>query len=338
VPRHLVPRLVAAVVAAIGVLLLASGALLARSGGSEQNAVARLTAGSVPVVTTVPGMLTLNGTRVRVQADAANGSSPVFLGVARTVDAQAYLGQVARQEVTGTDSGGLTSVRRGSEPSLPDPAGVDIWAVSVRGQGSAALTWPGEPGSWRLVVATDGRAPAPRSLSLTWNHPPGGSAAPALIAVGLLLIVGGLVTLVVQWSRRSAQRDDEPTDYPYGEAEGRAGEGAAAEDGATTVLRRVPAGHGDRAAPGTAAPGTAAPGTAAPGTAASDQATTLLRRVPAGPEDGATTDQATDEAGAPGLGDDDTTLLRRTPDADPPLRRPRSRRSRLRPPGAGGGR
>lgn len=297
-PRHLVPRLVAALVALVGVLLLISGVLMARSGGSEQRVVARLSTASVPVVVTAPGMLTLDGSRVQVQVGAANASTPVFLGIGRATDVSAYLGEVARQEVTGMDGDRLLSARRGSQQSLPDPAGVDIWAVSVRGKGAAALVWPGEPGSWRLVVATDGAAAAPRSLALSWTHPPGGSAAPALIAVGLLLLVGGLVTLLVQWSRRGLQRDDEPAGYPYDDegVPGRRREPAA--DEATTVLRRVPA---------------------------VDEATTLLRRVPAtGPPGSSDGSEAESEAGM----DQATTLLRRVPDADPLLRRPRSRGSK----------
>src|SRR6185437_7261839 len=99
---------------------------------------------------------------------------------------------------TGWDGdGALLVTRHGGRATLPDPNGVDVWVASVSAPGTASLIWPDQPGSWRLVVATDGRAPAP-ALVLTWPRTGGGSAVPALIAVGLMLLVGGLVSLALQ--------------------------------------------------------------------------------------------------------------------------------------------
>ena len=209
-PRRLVPRVVAAAVALVGVLLTGLGALFATSLAPDQEVTARLDgAGDRPVITTQIGVLDLAGPRVRVDARAAD--SPVFLGIGRAKDVEAYLGKVERLDVAGHDDAGrLLADPTGDEASVPDPAGVDVWTVSTRGENAASLVWPDTPGQWRLVVATDGEAKAPASLDLTWTAESGTSFAPALIAVGILLVVGGGVTLAMLWSRASLDRGAPP--------------------------------------------------------------------------------------------------------------------------------
>ena len=200
-PRRLVPRVVAAAVALIGAVLTALGALLATTLAPDQVVTARLDGvGETPVITTQIGLLDLVGPGVRIEARADD--RPVFLGIGRAKDVEAYLGQVERLDVAGHDNQGrLIADRTGDGASLPDPAGVDVWAVSTRGQNVASLVWPDAPGQWRLVAATDGEAAAPTALDLTWTAEQGTSSAPALIAVGILLFVGGGVTLAMLWSR-----------------------------------------------------------------------------------------------------------------------------------------
>jgi hypothetical protein len=210
-PRRLVPRVVAAAVALVGALLTGLGALFATTLAPDQLVTARLDgSGDQPVITTQIGVLDLDGPRVQVQARA--DGSPVFLGIGRAKDVEAYLGKVARLDVAGHDDAGrLLADRVGDDASVPDPAGVDVWTVSTRGQNAASLVWPDTPGQWRLVAATDGKAKAPASLELTWTVETGTSFAPALIAVGILLFVGGGVTLAMLWSRASLDNRPPPS-------------------------------------------------------------------------------------------------------------------------------
>jgi hypothetical protein len=136
-PRRLVPRVVAAAVALVGVLLTGLGALFATTLAPDQEVTARLDgAGDRPVITTQIGVLALAGPRVRIDARAAD--SPVFLGIGRAKDVEAYLGKVERLDVAGhDDAGSLLADENGDEASVPDPAGVDVWTVSTRGQGAA---------------------------------------------------------------------------------------------------------------------------------------------------------------------------------------------------------
>jgi hypothetical protein len=214
-PRRLVPRVVAAAVALVGLALTALGALFATTLAPDQTVTARLDgAGDQPVITSQIGVLDLGGPRVRVEARA--DGSPVFLGIGRAKDVEAYLGNVARLDLAGHDAQGrLLAEEAGDEPELPDPAGVDVWTVSTRTQGTASLVWPDTPGQWRLVAATDGSAKAPAVVDLTWTSEKRTSSAPALIAVGILLVVGGGVTLAMLWSRASLDNRPPPS---YGDS------------------------------------------------------------------------------------------------------------------------
>jgi hypothetical protein len=153
--------------------------------------------GAIPVVDTANGMLDLDGPQVEVRATAAS-REPVFIGIARADDVTAYLADVSRSEITRVAGDGkLTARRVGSAPAVSDPTGADIWVASRTGTGSVALTWPDTPGSWRVVIAGDGSSAAPGQISLTWARAHRANSAPAVITVGvLLLLAGGLAGLV----------------------------------------------------------------------------------------------------------------------------------------------
>jgi hypothetical protein len=214
-PRRLVPRVVAAAVALVGAAVTALGALFATSWAPDQEVTAQIQpTGRQPVITTETGVLDLAGPRVRIDATAPG--QPVFLGIGRAKDVESYLGEVSRVDVDGQDArGNLLARTSAGDASLPDPAGVDVWTVSTRTQNSASLVWPDTPGQWRLVVATDGEAKAP-ALAMTWTAEEQTSVAPALIAVGILLFVGGGVTLAMLVSRRSLHDDGPPATPPGG--------------------------------------------------------------------------------------------------------------------------
>jgi hypothetical protein len=205
--RWPIPKLAAATVALVGGLLVAAGGLQATVFAPSSVSQATLLSPRQSVITTAVGLLGLEGPRVQVDA-TDRSRRPVFIGIGRATDVDAYLAKVDRLEVTGQDGeGGLLTKRVGTEPSLPDPAGVDIWVVSVRGTGTANLAWPDAPGQWRILVATDGSARAPDSLKLTWSGREVQNIAPALIAIGLVLLVGGLITLVMLGSRAGLEGD-----------------------------------------------------------------------------------------------------------------------------------
>jgi len=201
------PKLVAAAIALLGAALVVIGGLQATRFAPSSITRASLSSPGQPVVTTAVGVLGLAGPRVQVDVSDSSRRA-VFIGIGRAADVDAYLGQVSRLQVIGHDGDGTLLTRRaGTQPSLPNPAGVDVWVVSVRGQGTANLAWPDAPGQWRLVVATDGSAAAPDSVRLTWSGREVHSSAPALIAIGLVLAVGGVITILVLASRARLDGD-----------------------------------------------------------------------------------------------------------------------------------
>jgi hypothetical protein len=198
----LLSRLAALLVVAAGIAVLVLGLQRTGAFGGSQALVGRLPRVPQPIVVTAPGMTELAGATVRVRASSSAVSVPVFIGVGRADDVEAYLGDVARAEVTAVEEDTtLRVVARAGTTSLPDPGGVDVWAASVRAAGVATLTWPRTPGPWRLVIATDGRTP-PTAAEFTWSGHSGASPAPALIAVGAVLVAVGIAALLAMRSGR----------------------------------------------------------------------------------------------------------------------------------------
>lgn len=191
------PRLGALAVVAVGVVLLllalAFATVWARPSVTTVHVAGQPGA---PIVDTSAAALALDGPSVHVDVRGPDPTKPVFVGVAREGDVAAYLAGAARTEVTGVDGDHAVTSRVGNDTSLPEPTGVDIWALSSTGNGSAGLTWPQTPGRWRLVTAADGATP-PAAVTITWQRERGASPVPALLAVGLLLVVLGAVGLRV---------------------------------------------------------------------------------------------------------------------------------------------
>jgi hypothetical protein len=202
------PSLIAGLVALAGLALVIVGALQATVLASPAVTEATLSSPSAPVVSTAVGVLGLKGPRLEVTASGDPGK-PVFLGIGRARDVDAYLASAKRQEITGYDGKtALVTRPEGTEATLPDPSVADVWVVSSLDQGKADLVWPDTGGQWRLVAATDGTAPAPAGITLTWSGEERHSTAPVLIAIGVLLLVGGSVTALMLASRARLEREE----------------------------------------------------------------------------------------------------------------------------------
>lgn len=153
------------------------------------------------VVVTEPGVLELAGSPVRIQA-RRDGEGMVLLAIGRDAEVEAYLADVSRTAVTGlTPERELRTQTQGTEPTLPDPAGSDLWTVTASGNGDAELTWADTPGRWRLLAATDGQSPAPVELRLTWPQDTDTPLVVPLALTGGLAIIAGLLLLVVPGRR-----------------------------------------------------------------------------------------------------------------------------------------
>jgi hypothetical protein len=206
---RVLPRVLAALIAVAGVALLAVGGLKATVWAPSDVVVGSLGAHSANFVTAEVGVLSLSGPRLQIQVSGI-GSDPVFVGIGRAADVDAYLGDAAADRIVGLnkDKGRLITRSQGSDTAaVLDPASADVWSVSALGQGSATLTWP-EPasGQWRLVISTDGARVAPRNVTLTWSGTQPSNPAPAWIAVGVVLLVAGVIVSMMLRARSRDRR------------------------------------------------------------------------------------------------------------------------------------
>lgn len=151
------------------------------------------------------------------------GDGKVFVSYGRTADMTAWLadttydhvtlqkGEVVTDEVaasvesgdgTGTDAG--TDTGTGTAATGRDPAGSDLWLDEFQDDG-ALITPLKLPSDMSVLVASDGTAPAPSDISVSWpidNSTPW--AGPLLVLGGLLLAVGVVLWLLgIRHVRRS---------------------------------------------------------------------------------------------------------------------------------------
>jgi hypothetical protein len=121
----------------------------------------------------------------------AHSSRPVFLGIAPTNAANAYLAGVAHAE--GADLAARSAdlqVHPGSAPSSA-PRSQRFWVASTTGAGTQTLSWKVRRGSWRVVVMNaDGTRNVSTDLSI-------GASAPHLLTIGILLLGVGILVLLM---------------------------------------------------------------------------------------------------------------------------------------------
>ncbi|WP_245827955.1 hypothetical protein [Sinomonas mesophila] len=126
------------------------------------------------------------------------------LSAARPDDIEAWVGPAAHNTIDGASEDGrtLTVAHTDGEATSPDPAGADLFAASQSASGTLEYRWElPDDGEWQLLLASDGSAPAPRDVTITW---PSNATTPwgvPLIVVGALAILAA-VALVLLGARR----------------------------------------------------------------------------------------------------------------------------------------
>jgi hypothetical protein len=140
---------------------------------------------------------------IRLRADAHNGK-PLFVGIARSTDVDAYLRRSEYAEITDVDYDPFHASYRahaGAEKPAA-PAEQDIWVAQTHGAGTQTLNWSVKDGTWSVVVMNaDGSAGVDAGVSagakIDWLDTLGWS----LLGFGVLLGAGG-VTMIVLGARR----------------------------------------------------------------------------------------------------------------------------------------
>jgi hypothetical protein len=118
---------------------------------------------------------------------------PVFVGIARTRDVNAYLSSTSRDVVTDVDFSPfrVDYDRQAGKGRPAPPASQRIWAASAQGSRTQTLTWHVADGDWSVVVMNaDGSAGVDA-------HVTAGAKLPWLTAVGWGVLGAGALGLVI---------------------------------------------------------------------------------------------------------------------------------------------
>jgi hypothetical protein len=190
-----------AIVLILGALVLAAGgAVLWQTGNSDGGFISsdthRFDTASHAIVTDgvkvdsdVPRWLVA---RTRIKATSADGK-PVFIGVARKHDVDAYLAGVSRSQIRNLEYSpfAVDYTARGGTAAPAPPASRSIWAASTSGTGDQQLTWRIRSGEWRVVLMNaDGSSGVRADVEVggTINH---------VVPVAIGITVGGLLILLL---------------------------------------------------------------------------------------------------------------------------------------------
>src|SRR5690625_4652890 len=178
----------------------------------------------VNYVISEPGVLNIVNKTVKVRAVAQDGESPVFLGMGRTEDVEAWVAESDHGAITGLptwDSLGYQKIdgvepeaededgeeAAEEEPEAANPADSDMWVEQVNGVGELTYTWEEVPGQWSMIVATDGASPAPM-VEFTWEREvPTPALIPGILVGSVLTILGFLLLALDVLARRKVRAE-----------------------------------------------------------------------------------------------------------------------------------
>ncbi|GAA4481725.1 glycosyl transferase [Microbacterium panaciterrae] len=144
------------------------------------------------------------------QTLVAHGDGTIFVAQARTADLNAWLSDVSYNRVTlakdGTTQTKVVEPKSGSDGAKPqerNPAGSDLWLDSFTDK-NALVDRMQVPEGVSVLVASDGKADAPKDLVVSWpldNATPW--AGPLMVAGGVFLLLGLILyVLAIRHSRR----------------------------------------------------------------------------------------------------------------------------------------
>lgn len=223
---------------AIGTAVLALGALVAVLGLALMAILGpdgRFTSGPHPVdadgvaVVTAPTVISWKNVEVEILAEVP-ANKPVFVGMANSVDLQAYVKGVRRLEVTSFETPWKVRTRQAAgRDALPGaPTAVDWWRAHAAGLGGAAIKTrlPDETVSAAILSVGSSNL---RGLKVTIAY---GLQGAFLKGLGLLLVGGGLA-----WAGLLARRGEHLFE---GDGEPDVDESWPGDESPTVVLPRQP--------------------------------------------------------------------------------------------------
>jgi hypothetical protein len=134
----------------------------------------------------------------RIRVTRANGSSPVFVGIAPAAAAGAYLTGIAYATVHGpADRPGTYTEHAGSAPAVP-PTLAGIWTEQASGPGTQTLTWAAKTGDWMIVAMNaDGSHPVSVQVNVAATLPALPWVATGLLLGGFACLIGGILLIAI---------------------------------------------------------------------------------------------------------------------------------------------
>jgi hypothetical protein len=195
-----------------------------------------------------------------LQTLRVKGSGIVFAAYGRTEDVKAWLGdtpyarlsfasdsgkftsKLVEPEATATPTPGATPDPAATEPAapaeeqaVPNPAGSDLWLSENTGEGALRMNTR-LPDTVSILLASDGTAPAPTQVSLTWPQESRTSWVGPLIVGGIVFAVIGALLYV--WALLHMRKTRGPRRSSGGElprGRGGRGGGTSPTDGTEAV-------------------------------------------------------------------------------------------------------
>ena len=132
-----------------------------------------------------------------VEGRSNDSSKGIFIGVADESEVEAYLDNVAYDEMTFTDFGWQLSIdevtytRHSGSSTPPAPTSETFWTASAYGAGTQTMEWETEVGSHSIVLMNDdGSVGVDLSVIYKVN-------IPSIFGLSLGLIIGGVVVLII---------------------------------------------------------------------------------------------------------------------------------------------
>jgi hypothetical protein len=195
-----------AIVLVLGALVIAAGgAALWQTGNSDggyfSSGVHRFDTTSHAIVTEgfrvdsdVPRWLI---GRTRITATSSDGK-PVFIGVARKRDIDAYLANVSRSQIRNLEYGpfAVDYANLGGTASPARPVSRSIWAASTSGTGEQQLSWRLRSGEWRVVLMNaDGSSGVSADVKVGGRINHVVPVALGVTGVGLLILLLGVAVV-----------------------------------------------------------------------------------------------------------------------------------------------
>ncbi|WP_440709712.1 hypothetical protein [Herbiconiux sp. YIM B11900] len=155
-----------------------------------------------------------------------SGSDTVFAAYGRTSDVEAWLAGSAYTAI-GYDenSGDLTATDVAADPDgaenvasgSANPSGSDLWLEQFSAE-EAMYRTVNLPAGYSVIIASDGTAPAPANISVSWPIPNATPWVGPLLTAGVVFLLAGLVLLVLGLLhlRRSQRPRRKPPALPKG--------------------------------------------------------------------------------------------------------------------------